>query len=92
MEGYRTEEREEIAELLRILSEKPRQFRVQFLGTTDASGTTVRDETSIWAPDSSTAVRMANDALLQDEACGMRVTDPDGSTVYEREKAALCTA
>lgn len=84
MKRYPLEEREQIAEILRILSAKPRRFRLQFLGACDAAGPTVQNETSIWAPDEPTAVRMASDAPLPAEAIGIRVVDPEGFTIFER--------
>ena len=83
-ERYTLEEREQIAELLRILSAKPQRFRLQFLGVADAAGPTVQNESSIWAPDEPTAVRMAIDAPLPAEAIGIRVVDHEGCTVFER--------
>ncbi len=89
MERYPREVREQIAEILRILSAKPQQFRLQFLGVADA-GPTVH-ETSIWAPDEPTAVRMASDAPLPAEATGIRVVDHDGCTVFERQNSDFCS-
>ena len=57
IERYSLEEREQIADILLIPSAKPQQ-RLQFLGVVDA-GPTVQNETSIWATDEPTAVRMA---------------------------------
>jgi hypothetical protein len=84
MERYTLEEREQIAELLRILSAKPQRFQLQFLGVADVTGSTVRNETSIWAPDEPTAIRMASDAPLPAEAIGIRVVDHEGCLVFER--------
>jgi 2-C-methyl-D-erythritol 4-phosphate cytidylyltransferase len=84
MKRYPLEEREQIAEILRVLSAKPQQFRLQFLGAANATGATVQNETSIWAPDETAAVRMANDAPLAAEVTGIRVVDHEGCTVFER--------
>ena len=84
MERYTLEEREQIAELLRILSAKPQRFQFQFLGVADATGSTVQKETSIWVPDEPTAIRMASDAPLPAEAIGIRVVDHEGCLVFER--------
>ena len=89
-ERYSLEEREQIAEILRILSAKPQQFRLQFLGVADA-GPTVQNETSIWATDQPTAVRIASDAPLHPEATGIRVVDPKGCTVFERQNSEFCS-
>ena len=89
IERYPREEREQITELLRILSAKPQQFRLQFLGVADADPT-VQNGTSIWAPDEPTAVRMASDAPLPAEATGIRMVDHDGCTVFERRTAISC--
>ena len=83
IERYSLEEREQIAEILSILSAKPQQFRLQFLGVVDA-GPTVQNETSIWATDQPTAVRIASDAPLHPEAAGMRVVDHEGCAVFEQ--------
>ena len=90
MARYRFQEREEIAEILRILSAKPLHFRLQFLGAPDATGTTVRNETSIWASDAPTAVGMAVGAPLPADTAGIRVLDPAGSTIFERQNADFC--
>jgi hypothetical protein len=75
MERYSLEEREQIADILLILSAEPQQ-RLQFLGVVDASPA-VQNETTIWATDESTAVRMA-------KATGIRVVDHEGCTVFEQ--------
>jgi hypothetical protein len=85
---YSAEEREQIAELLRILSAKPQQFRLQFLGPAYMTGPTVENETNLWAPDASVAVRIAVEAWPA-EAIGLRIVDRDGCTVFERLRGAL---
>jgi hypothetical protein len=89
IERYSLEEREQIVEILRLLSAKPQQFRFQFLGVADA-GPTVQYEASIWATDQPTAVRIASDAPLHPEATGIRVVDHKGCTVFERQNSELC--
>ena len=84
MGGFSHDERDEIAEVLRILSAKPRQFRLQFLA---AVGTSVQNERNLWADDASTAVRMAVAIPRPAESARIRVLDPDGCTVFERENA-----
>lgn len=91
MARYHFEEREQIAEILRILSAKPQRFQLQFLGAPDATGTTVRNETSIWASDAPTAVGMAVGAPLPADAAGIRVLDHEGCTVFERQNADFCS-
>jgi hypothetical protein len=83
IERYSLEEREQIAEILRILSAKPQQLRLQFLGAADA-GPTVQNETSIWATDQPPAVHIASDAPLHPEATGIRVVNHEGCTVFEQ--------
>jgi hypothetical protein len=83
MERYSLEEREQIADILLILSAKPQQFPLQFLKVVDARPT-VKNETSIWATDERTAVRMASDASLDAEATGIRGVDHQGCTVFEQ--------
>jgi hypothetical protein len=82
IERYSLEEREQIADILLILSAKPQQ-RLQILGVVDA-GLTVQNETSIWGTDEPTAVRKASDAPLHAEATGIRVVDHEGCTVFEQ--------
>jgi len=79
------EERKEIAEIVCLLAEKPRQFRLQFLSTDGGSYASVRDERSVWAIDASTAVGMAADVALPEGATRLRLVDPDGRTVFERQ-------
>jgi hypothetical protein len=81
---YPAEEREQVAELLRILSAKPREFRLQFLGPAYMTGPTVKNETSLWAPDVSVAVRVAVENFWPAEATGVRIVDREGCTVFER--------
>ena len=85
--GYSAEEREEIAELLRILSGKPQQFRLQFLRPANATEPVVETETNLWAPDASAAVRVAVEAPWPAEAIGLRIVDREGCTVFERQRA-----
>jgi hypothetical protein len=89
IERYSLDEREQIAEILRILSAKPQQFRLQFLGVADA-GPTVQNETRIWATDQPTAVRIASDAPLHPQATGIRVVDHEGCTIFERQNSEFC--
>jgi len=77
------EERKEIAEIVRLLAEKPREFRLQFLSA--ARDAAVRDERSVWAIDASTVVGMAADVALPEGATRLRLVDPDGRTVFERQ-------
>ena len=88
-ERYTLEEREQITEILRILFAKPQQFRLQFLGVAD-TGPTVQNETSIWATDQPTAVRIASNAPLHPEATGIRVVDHKGCTIFERQNSEFC--
>jgi hypothetical protein len=81
---YPAEERDQIAELLRILSEKPQQFRLQFLGPAYMTGPTVETETNIWAPDAAVAVQVAVEAPWPAEAIGLRIVDREGCTDFER--------
>jgi hypothetical protein len=78
------EEREQIAEILRILSAKPQQFRLQFMGVANAADSSMQNEKTIWVPDAPTAVRVAVDARLPADAIGIRVIDQEGCTVFER--------
>jgi hypothetical protein len=78
------EEREQIAEILHILSEKPQQFRLQFMGVANAADSSMQNEKTIWVPDAPTAVRVAVDARLPAGAIGIRVIDQKGCTVFER--------
>jgi hypothetical protein len=89
---YPIGEKEEIADLLRILTAKPKQFRLQFLGAADGVGSTVQNETNIWVPDVPTAVRRAVDTPWPAGASGSRIVDDDGHTVFERLKADLSRA
>jgi len=89
---YPVEEGEEIADLLRILAAKPKQFRIQFLGVPDGAGSPVLNETYIWLPDVQTAVRVAVDAPWPAGATGSRIVDDDGHTVIERLKGDLSSA
>ena len=89
IERYSLEEREQIAEILRILSAKLQQFRLQFLGAAVA-GPTVQNETRIWATDQPTAVRIASDDPLHPEAAGIRVVDHEGCTIFERQNSEFC--
>jgi hypothetical protein len=89
---YPLEEREEIAELLRILTAKPKQFRLQFFGAPDHAGSPVLNETNIWLPDAPTALPMAVDAPWPAGATGSRIVDDDGNTVIERLKPDLSGA
>jgi hypothetical protein len=86
---YSVEEGEQIAELLRILSAKPQQFRLQFLSPAYMTEPTVETETNLWAPDASAAVRVAVEAPWPAEAIGLRVVDREGCTVFERLRGAL---
>jgi hypothetical protein len=86
---YPLEEREEIADLLRILAAKPRQFRFLFFGAPDGAGSPVLNETNIWLLDVPTALPMAVDAPWPAGATGSRIVDDDGRTVVERLKADL---
>jgi hypothetical protein len=92
MASYRIDEREQIAEILRVLSAKPQEFRLQFLGAADSAGTAVRIERSIWAPDAPTAVSMAFGAAVPADSAGIRVVDHEGCTVFERQGADFCGA
>ena len=78
------EEREQIDEILHILSAKPQQFRLQFMGVAKAADSSVQNEKTIWVPDAPTAVRVAVDARLPADAIGIRVIDQKGCTVFER--------
>jgi hypothetical protein len=78
------EEREQIAEILHILSAKPQQFRLQFMGAANAADSSVQNEKTIWVADAPTAVRVAVDARLPADAIGIRVIDQKGCTVFER--------
>jgi hypothetical protein len=89
---YPIDEGEEIADLLRILTAKPKQFRLQFFGVADGVGSTVQNETNIWVPDVPTAVRMAVDASWPAGATGSRIVDDDGRTVFERLKGGLSSS
>jgi hypothetical protein len=89
---YPLEEREEIAELLRILTAKPKQFRLQFFGAPDDAGSPVLNETNIWLPDAPTALPMAVDAPWPGGATGSRIVDNDGRTVIKRLKPDLSGA
>jgi hypothetical protein len=80
------EEKDEIAEILHILSEKPQQFRLQFMGVPSPANSNMQDEKTIWVPDAPTAVRLAVDAPLPADALGVRVIDQKGCTVFERQK------
>jgi len=82
MDGFSHDERDQIAEVLRILSAKPRRFRLQFL-----AGTSVQNERSLWADDASTAVSMAVAIPRPVDSARIRVIDPEGCTVFERENA-----
>ena len=78
------EEREQIDEILHILSAKPQQFRLQFMGVANAADSSMQNEKTIWVPDAPTAVRVAVDARLPADAIGIRVIDQKGCTVFER--------
>ena len=78
------EERKQIAEILHILSAKPQQFRLQFMGVANAADSSMQNEKIIWVPDAPTAVRVAVDARLPAGAIGIRVIDQKGCTVFER--------
>jgi hypothetical protein len=82
--GYSAEEREEIGELVRILSAKPQQFRLQFLGPAHTTEPTADTERILWAPDASAAVWAAVDAPWPAKAIGLRIVDREGCTVFER--------
>jgi hypothetical protein len=84
---YSAKEREEIGELVRTLSAKPQQFRLQFLGPASTTEPTVETETNLWAPDASAAVWMAVEAPWPAEAIGLRIVDHEGCTVFERMRA-----
>jgi hypothetical protein len=86
---YSAEEREEIADLVRILSAKPQQFRLQFLGPAHTTEPTVETETNLWAPDALAAVQAAVEASWPAEAIGLRIVDREGCTVFERRRAGL---
>ena len=85
MARFSHEEREEIADILRVLSAKPQRFKVQFL-----DGASVQDERSLWAADAPAAVRMAVGVPRPADAAGIRVVDPEGGTVFERQNADFC--
>ena len=85
MARFSREEREEIADILRVLSAKPQRFKLQFL-----DGASVQDERSLWAPDAPAAVRMAVGVPRPADAAGIRVVDPEGGTVFERQSADFC--
>jgi hypothetical protein len=89
---YPVEKREEIADLLRILAAKPKQFRFQFFGAPDGAGSPVLNETNIWLPDVPTALPMAVDAPWPAGATGSRIVDDDGHTIIERLKPDLSGA
>jgi hypothetical protein len=78
------QEREQIDEILHILSAKPQQFRLQFMGVANAADSSVQNEKTIWVADAPTAVRVAVDARLPADAIGIRVIDQKGCTVFER--------
>ena len=86
------EERQEVAEIVGLLAERPRQFRLQFLSGASAAEPAVRDERSVWALDASAAADMAADAPLPEGATRLRVVDLDGRTVFERETAEAARA
>jgi len=81
------EERKEIAEIVRLLAERPRQFRLQFLSGDAPADEAIRDEMSVWALDASTAASIAAEPPLPEGATRLRVVDSDGRTVFERETA-----
>jgi hypothetical protein len=85
--GYSAEEREEIAELVRILSAKPQRFRLQFLSPACTTEPPARNETTLWAADVSTAVWTAVETPWPAEAIGLRIVDGEGCTVFERLRA-----
>jgi hypothetical protein len=89
---YPVEEREEIADLLRILAARPKQFRLQFFGPSDGAGSPVLNETNIWLPGVPTALPMAVDAPWPAGATGSRIVDDDGHTIIERLKPDLSGA
>ncbi|HTR11843.1 MAG TPA: hypothetical protein VMI72_00975 [Roseiarcus sp.] len=86
------EERKEIAEIVGLLAEKPRRFRLQFLSSDGAPDAAVQDERSVWALDASTAAGMATNTPLPAGATGFRLVDPDGHTVFERQTAEAVSA
>ena len=87
--GYSAEEREEIADLVRTLSAKPQQFRLQFLGPARTTEAAVETETNVWARDASAAVQAALEAPWPADAIGLRIVDREGCTVFERQRLRL---
>jgi hypothetical protein len=84
---YSADERDEIADLVGILSAKPQQFRLQFLGPAYTTEPTAENETNLWAPDASAAVWAAAEAPWPAGAIGLRIVDREGCTVFERLRA-----
>lgn len=83
------EEKDQVAEILRILSEKPQQFRLQFMGVPSAADSNAQNERTVWVPDAPTAVRLAVDVPIPADALGVRVIDQKGCTVFERQKGVM---
>jgi hypothetical protein len=80
------EESAQLAELQRILTAKPQQFRLQFLGGAGGPGPHILDENEIWAADVSAAVRLASEVHWPPRTIGLRILDDTGREVFGRQR------
>ena len=78
------EESAQLAELQRILTAKPQQFRLQFFG--GAGGPGPLGESEIWAADVSAAVRLASEVAWPPRTIGLRILDDKGREVFGRQR------
>jgi hypothetical protein len=81
------EESAQLAELQRILTAKPQQFRLQFFGDAGGPGPNILGESEIWAADVSAAVRLASEVHWPPRTIGLRMLDDKGREVFGRQRA-----
>jgi hypothetical protein len=83
------EESAQLAELQRILSAKPQQFRLQFLGDVGGRGPYILEESEIWAADVISAVRLASKVYWPSRTIGLRILDDKRREVFGRQRVDL---
>ena len=74
-------------ELVRILSARPQQFRLQFFAVADERGPAIVQEIALDAPDLEAAARAAAGSPWPQGAIGLRILDRDGRELFEQLKA-----
>jgi hypothetical protein len=76
-----------LAELDRILGERPQRFLLQFFAIAGDRGPSIILEAKLEAADASAAIRAAADADWPPRAIGLRILDREGREIFERLRA-----